>query len=205
MCMHKVVYLLGMLSPPGCGEIILRSHSIHLLGAWLDRILSFKVHITNKCKLAILNVQQIKSTHRYFTVDTCKILIHSLLVSHLDYAHSLLYWVPDREIKKMQTVQNLSAKLTLWRSKYDSSSQCLIDLCWLPLQQIIEFKILTLVYSSLDHHAALYLQELLRRKEARRQGLCSQSGNKVLEVSVTKRKPFTDRTFSVAGPKLWNT
>ena len=105
-----------------CGEIAPRSDSIHLLGARLDRILSFKVHITNKCKLAIFNVQWIKSIHRYLSLNACKTLILLLVVLHLDYVNSLLCRVSDCEIKKMQIVKNLAAKLTLSRSKYDSGS-----------------------------------------------------------------------------------
>ena len=99
----------------------------------------------------------------------------------------------------------MAAKLTLSRLKYDSSSQCLTNLHWLPFQQRIEFKILMLMYNSLDQHVPLYLQECLKRKETRRQELCSQSAYKVLEVPATKRKTFADGAFGIAGPKLWNT
>ena len=39
-------------------EEIARSHLLKYLSAWLDQHLSFKDHVTNKCKTAMLNILQ---------------------------------------------------------------------------------------------------------------------------------------------------
>ena len=42
-----------------CGDIVVKSSKIKLLGVWLDENLSFKSHINIKCRTAMYNLQQI--------------------------------------------------------------------------------------------------------------------------------------------------
>ena len=48
----------------------------------------------------------------------------SLVLSHLDYANSLLGNLKI-SIRKMQLVQNIAARITLGKRKYDSATSCL--------------------------------------------------------------------------------
>ena len=89
------------------GDLILRSPVVRYLGAWLDSGLNFKTHVTKKCTVAIANFQRIKSIRHL--PDEANLCI-SLCMSHLDYANSLLYGLPDTTINKMQRVQNVCAK-----------------------------------------------------------------------------------------------
>ena len=97
------------------------------------------------------------------------------------------------------------AKLVLNKSKYDSATQALKELHWLPIKFRIINKLLTLVYKSLKGSALKYLQELLQKQQPGRDVL--RSGNDptiTLKVQRTKCKTFADRSFSVASPKFWN-
>ena len=57
-----------------------------------------------------------------------------------------------------------------------------------------------LVYGCLHLQAPVYLQNMV----ARQPGLRSAGNYQCLVVSKTTRKTFADRSFGVAGPKLWN-
>ena len=96
------------------------------------------------------------------------------------------------------------AKIVLGKGRYDSSTRCLAELYWFPIQQRIEFKIITLVHKSLHGLAPQYLVDLLTRKVQRREGLHSNDRTSELEIPPTTRKTFTARAFSVLGPQLWN-
>ena len=128
----------------------------------------------------------------------------SLVITLLDYANTLLGGVPKCSIKQLQCVQNIAAKIVLGKGRYDSSTRCLAELHWLPIQQRIEFKIITLVHKSLYGLALQYLVDLLTRKVPRREGLCSNDRTSQLEVPATTRKTFEAKAFSVLGPQLWN-
>ena len=117
-------------------------------------------------------------------------LIKSLVVSHLDYANSLLTGLPAKTIKIMQNIQNLAAKVILGKQKSDSSMECLKALHWLPIKYRIDEKICTLVFKWLHAMVPTYLIKVMKIKQQGRQGLRSANMNNILEVPKTKRKTF---------------
>ena len=108
-----------------------KSNIIKYLGAYLDATLSMKTHTTNKCRMAILNLFKIRNIRKILTVDACKALVQSLVISHLDYCNSILADLPDSTIKKFQRIQNVASKIILSRSMYDSTTECMRELHWL--------------------------------------------------------------------------
>lgn len=104
----------------------------------------------------------------------------------------------------MQSIQNWAAKVVLRRRKYDSSTQCLVELHWLPILQRIKFKLLTLVFRGLHGSLPPYLQEQLVARQFARNTRSSSCKAITLIVPKTQRSLFADRSFSVAGPTLWN-
>ena len=126
-------------------------------------------------------------------------------MSHLDYVNSAFIGLPASDINKMQRVQNAAAKFVLNVKRMDSSTEALKKLHWLPIKFRIRFKILLLVYKCLNGLAPSYLTELLKLKSTMsRLGLRSTCDRTLLCVPFTKRKTFADRSFSIAGPRLWN-
>ena len=147
------------------GNLILRSDTIKYLGVWLDSGLSFKTHVTKKCKAAMLNFIRIQSIRHLLSQETTASLLLSLCVSHLDYCNSILYGLPDNSIRKMQQIQNMCAHLVLRRNKWDSATACLASLHWLPIKQRIKFKLCMLTYKLLHNEGPKYLQDLLEHKK----------------------------------------
>ena len=186
------------------GESIERTHNTKYLGAHLDSKLDFKQHIKIKCKAAMLNLHRIKAARKHLTRTACNRLVVSLVLSHLDYANSLLGGLPKSSINKMQAVQNMAAKITLGKGKYDSATRCLVQLHWLPIRARIEFKILSLVHRCLHGEAPPYLERLINHHIPTRPGLRSQQSTNRLLVPHTSKKTFAARSFSVMGPQLWN-
>ena len=176
---------------------------IKLLGTYLDKHLTFKQHITTKCKTAMFNIQRIKHIRKYLTKETCKTLVMGLVTSYLDYCNSLLYGLPVINLNKLQCIQNIASKLMLQKSKYESNTLCLMELNWLPIHVRIEFKVLVYVYSCLDNAASVYMRKMLQRYSTR-EGLRSNNMEHLLVIPKTKRKTFVDGSFSVCGPQLWN-
>ena len=184
--------------------VVKKSCDIKYLGVWLDDTLSFRTHITKKCRTAMLNLQRLKLIRSSLTVDVCKTLVQGLVISHLDYANAVLVGLPRYELNKLQRVQNIAAKLVLKKRKYDSATECRRELHWLPISARIDFKIILLVFKCLNNMAPSYLQSLIRLKTTNREGLRSSKDNLLLEVPFTLRKTFAERSFSIYGPKTWN-
>ena len=96
---------------------------------------------------------------------------------------------------------NTAARLVTHLRKLESITPVLFKLHWLPVKQRIEFKMLLLVFKSLNGLAPRYLREKLVYKKSN--GLRS-SDKKLLIIPKSNLKCYGDRSFSFAGPKLWN-
>ena len=131
-------------------------------------------------------------------------LVLSLVISHLDYCNAILFGISQSELSKLQRIQNMCAKLVLNRSKYDSSRNALFDLHWLPIKARIRFKILTYMHNCSVGNAPSYLTEILSHKVSKRTLGSSEWSIGCYEVPYNKNKTFSDRSFSMIGPKLWN-
>ena len=90
------------------------------------------------------------------------------------------------------------------KKKYDSSTRCPEELYWILIQYSIEMKVLTLVFKCPHNQVPSYLRELLTEKEMRKQGLRSANNTGQLKIPWATRKTFGIRSFSIAGPTLWN-
>ena len=85
-----------------------------------------------------------------------------------------------------------------------SASECLVALHWLPIHSRINHKIPTLVHKCIMESALEYLQNLLVVHRANRPGLRSALDTNLLVVPFVRRKTFAEFSFSVQGPKMWN-
>lgn len=177
---------------------------IKYLGSCFDSGLTFKKHISVKCKSAMLNLFRIRMIANILDRDTLITLILMLVISHLDYANCILTGLPKCELAKFQRIQNMAAKLVLGKRKFDSATDCLKALHWLPIVYRIKFKNMCLVFKCLNNEAPDYLKDLLQLTSNSKYSL--RSNNKVLQLKETrtKRKTFADRSFSVSAPREWN-
>ena len=98
------------------GEMIPRSHITRYLGAYRNSVLNFKEHIKIKCKTAMLNLLKIKATRKFLTKKASSRVVIALVMSHLDYANSILVGLPKTSINLLQRVQNMVAKIVLGKT-----------------------------------------------------------------------------------------
>ena len=76
----------------------------------------------------------------------------------------------------------MAVKAILGKKKSDSSRDCLMALHWLPVQERIEYKILTLVYKCIVGEAPAYLMDMIQERDMHHEGLRSNRDNKSLVV-----------------------
>ena len=79
----------------------------------------------------------------------------------LDHCNSLLYGLPNYQIKKLQHVQNAVALLITLSRKHEHITPILFNLHWLPINYHIMFKILLITYKAPNNLAPSYIRDLL--------------------------------------------
>ena len=55
----------------------------------------------------MFNLFRIHSIRQYLTQEATQVLVSSLVMSHIDYANSLLVGLPQCDIQKLQTIQDM--------------------------------------------------------------------------------------------------
>ena len=183
-------------------EMIKSTKSAKNIGVWFDNIMSMSKQVNAICKKAFYHLRNIASIRRFLSQQHCEILIRAFVTSALDCCNSLLYGLPQYEIKKVQYVQNAAARLLTCTGKYEHITPILKELHWIPVYQRIEFKILVLTFKALNGTVPKYLHDLLILYEPNR--TLRSIDKKFLAVPSYNLERYGRRAFSVAAPILWN-
>ena len=90
-----------------------------------------------------------------------KTLVQALVLSKVDYCNSLLLGSSQYNIRKLQRLQNMCARIIYRARKYNHITPLLMELHWLKIEEQIEYKVAVLVYKCVTKTAPTYLQELV--------------------------------------------
>ena len=90
-----------------------------------------------------------------------KMLVQALVLSKVDYCNSLLLGSSQYNIRKLQRLQNMCARIIYRACKYDGITPLLMELHWLKIEERIEYKVAVLVYKGVTKTALTYLKELV--------------------------------------------
>ena len=181
------------------------SNNVRNIGAYFDSNFLMTNQINNIIKSAWFQLRKIGQIRKYLDKSSAERLIHAFVSSRLDQNNSLLYGLPLSQIDRLQRLQNAAARMLMLISPEPGVhiSPVLFKLHWLPVQYRIQFKLLLLVYKSLNNKGPAYLSSLLVEKNKNK--VLRSNEFQELDISKVKTlKMYGDRAFEIAGPKLWN-
>ena len=136
---HSVTDVIG-------GDSIIRPTAVaRNIGVMFDNELSLKSQVSKLCQVAFFfYTRRIRSIRDCLTHDATELLIHSLVISRLDYGNGLLYGVSGQLFCKGSI---------MWQRALLSR---------LPIRYRTEYKLLLLTFNALHHLAPSYLTDLLQ-------------------------------------------
>ena len=172
------------------------------IGAHLDSELKMATQISAVCRASWFYLHQISKIKRYLDDDQLKTVIQAHVISRIDQNNSLLIGLPNKDITKIQRVQNAAARLIGGIRKHDHITPLMKTLHWLHVEQRILFKVLVLTYKSLHGKGPAYLQELLQPYRPTR-SLRSEAAN-LLVIPKTRYVKTQKRAFGIRAPLEWN-
>ena len=103
------------------------------LGVEFDKDFNFKKHISKVCRSCYYHIRDLRRLRRCLTAAVTKTIATSLVLSKVDYCNSILYNIPNREINKVQSVQNCLARVVTRSPRFCSVTPLLKSLHWLPV------------------------------------------------------------------------
>ena len=76
------------------------------LGIVLDCQLSLDAHVTAVCRSSYYQLRQKQPIARSLSVEAAKSLVQTFISSRLDYCNATSHGLPDRLMRRLQSVQN---------------------------------------------------------------------------------------------------
>ena len=182
--------------------MITPSKSLRNLGVIFDPILNMTPQVSAIIKCVNYHLRNLSRIRRHMNRDTCKIAVQSLLFSRIDYGNALLLGATEKDLTRLQRLQNRAARLIYLVRRDHPSDPLLHQLHWLPIRMRIQFKILVYVYKCSHFLAPDYLSELISQPTIT---YATRSSLDQSLLHIPKTKTVTgDRAFHAAAPRLWN-
>ena len=171
----------------------------------LDSSLSFRSHIDSimkTCNFHICNLYMIKD---FVNRKNLVALVHSLIVSKVDYCNSIVIGLPNVILKKVQSFLNRAARLIFNLPPRVPTTSSFIELHWLPLKARIEFKICLITFKALKFNQPSYIRGLLSFPPLNPPWVCEVK----MTLTVCMNLELLERgdlpiTFSYIAPRLYN-
>ena len=136
---------------------------VNNLGVLFDKHLNLKPNVNMECKSVRYHLHNIILARRFLTKDAATKAIKALVISRLDSNNALLHGLLSCELKKIQRVQNATARLLVGVKRSCHITPILKDLRWLPVVCRIKYKMLLLTFKCMKQLAPDYLANLLKK------------------------------------------
>ena len=131
------------------------------LGVVIDEEVKMDVHVGRVTRSCFYQLRQIRTIRQSLSDNATRTLIHSFVVTRVDYCNSVLSGITAVQTKRVQRILNAAARLVLRIPKFEPVSALIRDsLHWLPAAQRIKFKILLLVANCINQRAPLPLRTI---------------------------------------------
>ena len=166
-----------------------------------DPTLSFDSHITTLASSCISRPAQINRAKHAFNPNLLVIIINALVFSKLYYCSTVWSNTSDKNLPKLQHVQNFAARIISGKRKFDHITPVLQDLRWLSVRQQLYLRDAVFTLKFMTGCAPDYLRSNLvtRGQASGRVTRNSQQLNIPLFRTATSQRSFQYRAVS-----LWN-
>ena len=81
------------------------------LGVIFDDTLTMTDHVNIIYRNASFAIRRIGKLRRYLDQDSAEKLVQAFVTARLDSCNAILYGLPDKELSKLQRIQNAAARL----------------------------------------------------------------------------------------------
>ena len=181
------------------------SKILERLGVFMDRDLSMNSHTSKMLQAGFSAFRQIRSIKKCLSYESLRTLAVALILSRIDYFNTLLAGLSEKQLCRVQSLINTTARLSTGTRKFDHKTPVLKKLHWVKVRDRVVHKILLLIFKCKLGYGPKYISERLIPISAipeRRKLRSSNSTN--LYVLESKMSRIGKRRFEVEGPSLWN-
>ena len=172
------------------------------LGVIFDSSLTMSAHISSVSKSCFSTIRDLRRIRNTLDQHTAQTIATSLIHSKVDYCNSLFLNLPRSQLGRLQLILNSAARAVSRTPRFTHISPVLESLHWLKIDQRIHYKVLSIIYKTLQSHQPSYLYNLLHVQS--NTSTRSSSSVTLERPTAHSRLKITDRSFTHHAPILWN-
>ena len=191
------------------GEKLKVETSVKNLGFYLDEHLTMSKQINYVCAQGYRMISNLwKISKKVVDKDLRTQLVHSGVLSKVNYCNSLYNSLPATQTRKLQKLINSATRFIFnirGKQRYQHITPYLQQLHFLPVEYRSDFKVCLMVFKCFKENTPAYLKELIKiRKPNPWQSLRKDSDGYLLDYETPATQNYKNRGFSYIAPKLWN-
>ena len=171
------------------------------LGVYIDQSLTYNDHVAKTTSNCIFKLVQISRIKHLLDRKTLLLLTNAFVFSTMYYCSTVWANTSQRNIKKLQLVQNFAARIVLGFKKFDHISQGIKSLNWLTVKERLYFNDAVMVFKCVNNLVPEYLADMFVPR-SRIHSRVTRSCN-LLHIPRC-RLSSGQRAFTYRGCKLWN-
>lgn len=171
------------------------------LGVVIDQSLSFNQHIQNVVKASNFHIRGLRHIRPFLDEKIANTIACSIVSSRIDYCNSLLHGTSEKNLRKLQVVQNSLARVVTGVKRRDHIQPALKKLHWLPIRERIDYKVALITHKVISTQQPKYLTDIVSIHRPTRN--LRSSSQQRLSGHITKTKT-AERSFTYASENVWN-
>ena len=134
-----------------------------------NKTMTTTTHINRLSGQLFNTLQAINKIRHLLDNNTTKIVMQALIISRLDYCNSQYIGSMQKDLQKLQQIQNMASQTIYQKMKYDSVTLCLMNLHWLCIQESLVYEVAVLMFHCItDYTAPVYLKDLVHNRRTSR-------------------------------------
>ena len=174
-----------------------------LLGIIIDKTLSWDKQIDSVCLNISRRITLLKILSKYVDESSLKQYYNAYILPIFDYGCMIWGQCSTYNMNRLLKLQKRAARIILQADFMTPSKQMFQKLGWLTFAKRVQYHTCVMVFKSLNGLAPEYLTNLLtRQSETHSRNL--RSNDKYMLKIPFARTAYYEKSFSVTGPRLWN-
>ena len=170
-----------------------------LLGVYIDKNLSWSLHIDHLCSVIYSKISLLKQLATYVPAEVQKGYILPLI----GYGSNTWGTTSSANIERLTKLQKRANQIILKVNYATPSASMFQELECLPVSKRIKYKKAILTYKALNNLMPQYITDLLKSMSHIHSVNLRSSENGTLHVPRSRTKLY-ERSFSCSAPRVWN-
>ena len=164
--------------------------------------------VSNTISSCYYHIKDLRRIRRHLTKSVAITLCNALVGSKINYCNSLYYGINDKQMQRLQGVQNTLCHIVTHTHRFSSITGPLITLHWLPVKSFVQFKLGLITYKVYKNKYPAFLENYVQTYRSKYHTRRSEPARHILSIphyNYKQHKSFThlSNNFFYSAPRLW--